>query len=1027
MLIGDQIDLGWRFDPSEARDPHGKWTKSGAGYVAPDPSRLVLAKAPKNSPWPVYMAPTDHPFFKAHPVSAANVVASYDASTESERAQGMRWYADAGTLAKAIAHGDQTKGAGVLAAYSPQTAWPVNMFNAAKAIELNRALGPGDGMITHAMQNNAQEALDGVPIDKNYGRNSAPKIRDFAKLIENGGDSPDDQLGRVVIDRHAMSVAMGTRLEKKEADKAPIGTNRYYQHVADTYRLAALEVSKRGTPITPHQIQAVTWLHQQAANEAQDKGGAAGHGGKGAGKGRQQMIANAWKKWDTEAQGEGFPVNYGTTALSNEDVEWIELGWHFNPAEPRNLHGEWASSDIAQAMSLPGAHLMPSRTDQALIAFGDPATADHVITYVPGMGSDKGVAGEAQRALSLKNAADVQGNGSTAAVLWMGYHPPENLHEAVRKNRAEGAKGDLAGFQRQLRAANPRGHLTVLGHSYGSVVASEAAKTGTMPADDLVLVGSPGTTARHARELGPAGHVWAGANSMDPIARASELLSPDFSGSPARQEFGANVFRADVPGGVFPGWDHPAAHSSYFQPHSEAMPNMAAIAAGEYGRVLSPGMRQPVMAANDTQALDLTGGWHDAWRHEMRGPHGEWVKGERTEQGLGSLLRKAATPFVGPAPKGEGYPGEFADKIIKFWKNEDNPQAKQELNLAGAEWGSSTSTEHNHPATALHLRNAARLTPDGNKATQYNELARDIETAGQTDAELRKNVTDEATPASRIVPALLGSQHEIWNGKVQIYSVAEKPKVLAELEWDGSLNVQDQVAAALGDARAHPELPVKNPDAFEVLEHEMIHGVVQEGTERDNERAYQDYATAQIEEGFTELGAIHHAPEFLDKMGLGSRESGQWAGHTVHEMAVQMQDPTEIANGNAWRHYGSQTKDAQDWVQQVAKEEGVPDMRLGTPGHDRVVALADEINRQGAAGKIQVMARQLAVAMSKDSPMRNNHQAMADLTATIQKSIHDQWNTDAPEGAANAAFASARHTAVQKVQEKEREMMERAA
>ena len=425
--------------------------------------------------------------------------------------------------------------------------------------------------------------------------------------------------------------------------------------------------------------------------------------------------------------------------------------------------------------------------------------------------------------------------------------------------------------------------------------------------------------------------------------------------------------------------------------------------------------------------LLLAGGWHDAWRHEMRGPHGEWVKGERTEQGLGKLLRKAATPFVGAAPRGEGYPGEFADKIIKFWKEENNPQAKQELNLAGAEWGSSVSTEHNYPGTAEHLRKAARLTDNMNNATRYNELARDIETHGQDQSDLKAGVDAEATKARVIVPALLGSQHEIWNGKVQIYSVAEKPNVLAEMEWDGTMSVQDQVAAALIDARARPNDPVKNPDAFEVLEHEMIHGVVQEGTERDNEAAYQDYATAQIEEGFTELGAIHHAPEFLDKMGIGSRESGQWAGHTVHEMAVQMQDPVEIANGNAWRHYASQTKDAQDWVQQVAKEEGVADMRLGAPGHDRVVALADEINRQGAAGKIQVMARQLAVAMSQNSPVRNNHQAMADLTATIQKSIHDQWNTSAPEGAAKAAFASARHTAVQKVQEKEREMMERAA
>ena len=92
-----------------------------------------------------------------------------------------------------------------------------------------------------------------------------------------------------------------------------------------------------------------------------------------------------------------------------------------------------------------------------------------------------------------------------------------------------------------------------------------------------------------------------------------------------------------------------------------------------------------------------------------------------------------------------------------------------------------------------------------------------------------------------------------------------------------------------------------------------------------------------------------------------------------------------------------------------------------------MVELTDEVNRQGAAGKIPVMARQLAVTMARTSSIRNDFTAMADLTTTIETAIRQQWNTNAPEGAAKAAFASARHTAVQKVQEKEREMMERAA
>lgn len=1241
--------------------------------------------------------------------------------------------------------------------------------------------------------------------------------------------------------------------------------------------------------------------------------------------------------------------------ITDADRAWIELGWHFNPLEHRDGHGRWAANG------------------GPVLVLGDPATARHVITYVPGIKSstEAGRQSEIARAHTLKASADLARRGSTAVVVW-GYSAPDEIHDGLDKNSARATAGRLKEYQDSLERANPNGHFTVIGHSYGSVVAGEAAHAHGMKAGDMVLIGSPGVTVRHAGELGqPADHVWAGAERHDPIARLATVLSPDFHGNPDHPGFGASRFAADEPGGIFPGIEHRASHVSYFNPDSQALPNLTAIATGDYGavtpakdeaRLLSnamelgwqdelrdahgewttvantagarkeisrqldeqgldeknplrgvfndvrgshlilhrsqggkidagtrydhhkrdrkielndirvlperqgigsrmlreivrshptaksmivhgavdsakpwyaqngavftnpftnvgewsenrikalrdgtpvrpgviakmgqsdadrnkildelelswsgwrdelrdrhgewasdpftagqlskavaaassadaaqplrlaaigskdpaararlkdlaeqaqaegqrefdrppegpapivsyPGMphpsassmgmarqmvagggltreqhemvatevashldevpnlregmarnwkvrvggissagktlradetpdhqaamyirddlvkdpafaqrdlaskiaggehqdfpgaadphaymrwsiahefghaigyqaghqigsvplasgdiasgygqatgereaeayaaqslgapqmaatgrayRQAVLGLANTQ-LDLAGGWRDAWRHEMRGPDGRWISGggmidlyhhttpenadqirrtgrftsperdehgrplaffttergtgtqaggrgsglvhirvpramarledefpsgeqhysipvsqinaghviggEHTEQGFGKLLRKAATPFVGSAPHGEEYPGQFSEQIIQFWKGEDNPAAKQELNLASAEWEGGS-----HPGAARHLRNAAQLTGNGNRAAQYNELAKNIETAGQTDTELRAGVAAEANKAKTIVPGLLGSRHELWNGKTHIYPVTEKPRVLAELEWDGTLNMQDQVAVALMDARANPDQPVKSPDAFEVLEHEMIHGVVQPGTERDNERAYQNYATAQIEEGFTELGAIHHAPEFLDQMGVGSRQSGQWEGHTLREQAQAMQDPAEIAGGNAWGHYGSQTKDAQDWVQQVAKEEGVADLRPGTPGHGRVMSLTDEINRQGAAGKITVMARQLAVAMSRGSAVRNDHQAMSDLTATVEKSIREQWNTDAPEGAAKAAFASARHTAIQRVQEKEREMMERAA
>jgi hypothetical protein len=286
-------------------------------------------------------------------------------------------------------------------------------------------------------------------------------------------------------------------------------------------------------------------------------------------------------------------------------------------------------------------------------------------------------------------------------------------------------------------------------------------------------------------------------------------------------------------------------------------------------------------------------------------------------------------------------------------------------------------------------------------------------------------VVAETTKAANIVPRLLGGSHEEWDGEAELYRNETKPHILAEMEWNGTLSIADNVAAAIKDASDRPDDPVRYPDAFEVLEHEMIHGVVPEGSAARNKRAYQVFALSQIEEGFTELGAIHHAAEFMDQMGLGDRQARTFPGHTVKEMAETINNPDEIHNGNAWGHYPQQTKDAQDWVQQVVQQEN---LILDSPqGKARIVELTNEINRMGADGKVPVMSRQLATAMVADEPkMRNDQKFLDEMIATIMEAILKQWNTDNPEGAAKQAFGAAKTLAFQKVAEKQREMAEAA-
>ena len=171
------------------------------GYLRPDPSRLHTEKG-------TYKKPEEHPFFKKNPLSADNVVKAFDNSTPAEKHQGMRWYEDGYRLAWALGGGDAAKGAAMLAAYSPQTGWPVNMFNAARHLAEGR-VPEGKFMATGDMRRSAERIMAGEHPNDVL---KTPKVNAFGLLLSLGADHPEDEHGRVVVDRHAMSVAAGKRL-----------------------------------------------------------------------------------------------------------------------------------------------------------------------------------------------------------------------------------------------------------------------------------------------------------------------------------------------------------------------------------------------------------------------------------------------------------------------------------------------------------------------------------------------------------------------------------------------------------------------------------------------------------------------------------------------------------------------------------------------------------------------------------------------------------------------------------------------
>ncbi|WP_226350870.1 alpha/beta hydrolase [Pseudonocardia sp. ICBG601] len=200
-----------------------------------------------------------------------------------------------------------------------------------------------------------------------------------------------------------------------------------------------------------------------------------------------------------------------------------------------------------------------------VLAVGDPGHAAHVLTHVPG--TTAGWDGCPATWPGSRRPARPPGRPRRTPPWPRCCGPATTLPRPARGGGPGGRprrSGDLRSFQDGLRAghAGPV-HLTVVGHSYGSTVLGNAARGGGLAADDVVFVGSPGTGAGHASELGTApGHVWATTARHDPIGRVpgvevfatSRGLAPTgllHGPNPAAPGFGARVFDS-APGSALP-------------------------------------------------------------------------------------------------------------------------------------------------------------------------------------------------------------------------------------------------------------------------------------------------------------------------------------------------------------------------------------------------------------------------------------------------------------------------------------------
>ncbi|MFG3358749.1 alpha/beta hydrolase [Streptomyces griseofuscus] len=212
--------------------------------------------------------------------------------------------------------------------------------------------------------------------------------------------------------------------------------------------------------------------------------------------------------------------------------------------------------------------------------FGDLAHAGHIAVLVPGSDTSLDTYPRFHRAAEALYAAANRGPGPrTAVVAWLGYRTPVTVSTTVATTtRADEAAPQLQSFVRTLRELAPGAHLSVVCHSYGSVVCGRAAHG--LDVADIALVGSPGTGAGDVAVLGTRARVWAARGGDDwvgdvPHVRVDLLLATVGLGAdPVSRDFGARVFDAG-----------PADHSGYFTPGSASLANLARITRGETSEV----------------------------------------------------------------------------------------------------------------------------------------------------------------------------------------------------------------------------------------------------------------------------------------------------------------------------------------------------------------------------------------------------------------------------------------------------------
>ncbi|MGW7249581.1 alpha/beta hydrolase [Streptomyces decoyicus] len=260
--------------------------------------------------------------------------------------------------------------------------------------------------------------------------------------------------------------------------------------------------------------------------------------------------------------------------------------------------------NASEAADRPPAYLLGfdnKNRGHAILAIGNPDTADNVATYVPGTYATlNSVNEDIRRAELLQHRAGLSDlSRKTSSIMWLGYDAPQSIAgDAMDPKFADSARNPLRDFLSGIDTVyDGNVNSTVLGHSYGTLVAGETLRDNPeLPVDNAIFVGSPGVGVDQATDLKiPADHVWSATAKNDlinlapPAAGPASILNPMaykrlfddhsilYGVDPTSDDFGGRTFK--VPDGDAPRWNgEMPAHSQYWE--DEPLKHMGNIVTG---------------------------------------------------------------------------------------------------------------------------------------------------------------------------------------------------------------------------------------------------------------------------------------------------------------------------------------------------------------------------------------------------------------------------------------------------------------